>query len=66
VVSGSGKEVNEMSMEKTTNTVSTPDLKQAVRELLNDSVVLYSLVRTVSSERGDRKQCADVWVGHLQ
>lgn len=47
-------------MEKTTNTVSTPDLKQTIRELLNDSVVLYSLVRTASSERGDSKQGADI------
>jgi CDGSH-type Zn-finger protein/truncated hemoglobin YjbI len=49
-----------MSMEKTTNTPGTSDLKDALRELLDQSVAVYALVRTASGKGGDRQRSADI------
>jgi len=43
-----------MSVEETTNTPSTSDLKEALRELLNECVALYGLVQTAFPGRGER------------
>jgi CDGSH-type Zn-finger protein/truncated hemoglobin YjbI len=47
--------MDELSMQKTTNTPSTPDLKEALRDLLNESVAVYALLRTVTSGVSDRQ-----------
>jgi CDGSH-type Zn-finger protein/truncated hemoglobin YjbI len=49
-----------MSMEKTTNTLWTSDLRKTLRELLNESVAVYALVQTASRGGGDRQRSADI------
>ena len=36
------------------------DLKESLRELLNESVVIYALVQTAPRGRGDRQRSADI------
>jgi CDGSH-type Zn-finger protein/truncated hemoglobin YjbI len=52
--------MNEMSAEETTNTPSTSDLKEALRELLNECVALYGLVQTASPGLGDLQRSEDI------
>jgi CDGSH-type Zn-finger protein/truncated hemoglobin YjbI len=52
--------VNEMSMEKTTTTPWTSDLKEALRELLNESVAVYALVQAAFCGRGELQRSADI------
>jgi CDGSH-type Zn-finger protein len=47
-------------MEKTTNSSSASGLKEALRELLNESVAVYVLVQTASRGRGDNHRSADL------
>jgi CDGSH-type Zn-finger protein/truncated hemoglobin YjbI len=49
-----------MNMESTTNTPNTSDLKEALRELLNESVALCALVRTAPRGGGDRQRSTDI------
>jgi CDGSH-type Zn-finger protein/truncated hemoglobin YjbI len=49
-----------MSLEKTINTPRKSDLKEALRELLDEAVVLYGLVQTASRRRGDRQRNTDI------
>jgi CDGSH-type Zn-finger protein/truncated hemoglobin YjbI len=57
---GYSQEVNEMSAEETTNTPSTSDLKEALRELLNECVALYGLVQTASPGLGELQRSANI------
>jgi hypothetical protein len=54
-----------MSMEKTTNVSSASDLKETLRELLNESVEAYALVQTASRRRGDRQRSENI-ESHLE
>jgi uncharacterized Fe-S cluster protein YjdI len=54
------REVNQMSMEKGANTSSASGLKEALRELLNESVALYALVQMASRRGLDRQRSADI------
>jgi CDGSH-type Zn-finger protein/truncated hemoglobin YjbI len=47
-------------MEKTINTPQKSDLKEALRELLNEAVAVYALVQTASRRRGDRQRSTDI------
>ena len=49
-----------MSMEKTPNTPSTPNLKEALLALLNESVAVYTLLRTASFGIGERQRIGDI------
>jgi len=49
-----------MSMEKTTTTPWTSDLKEALRELLNESVAVYAVVQTAFRGRGELQRSADI------
>jgi CDGSH-type Zn-finger protein/truncated hemoglobin YjbI len=47
-------------MEKTINTPRKSDLKEALRELLDEAVAVYALVQTASRRRGDRQRSTDI------
>jgi CDGSH-type Zn-finger protein/truncated hemoglobin YjbI len=47
-------------MEETTTTPWTSDLKEALRELLNESVAVYALVQTAFRARGELQRSADI------
>ena len=47
-------------MEKTINTPWKSDLKEALRELLNEAVAVHALVQTASRRRGDRQRSTDI------
>ncbi|HEY4045893.1 MAG TPA: CDGSH iron-sulfur domain-containing protein [Acidobacteriaceae bacterium] len=54
------RQVNEMDMENATNTSSASGLKEALRDLLNQSVALYALVQVASRRGGDRQRSEDI------
>jgi CDGSH-type Zn-finger protein/truncated hemoglobin YjbI len=47
-------------MEETTTTPWTSDLKEALRELLDESVAVYALVQTAFRGRGELQRSADI------
>ena len=46
-------------MDNTTNTASESDLKQALRELLKESVAIHALLQTASRGHGDHERSAE-------
>ena len=52
--------MDELSMQKSTNTPLTPDLQEALRKLLNESVAVYALLRTASCGVSHRQQIGDI------